>query len=716
MSPPSGAWLVQLAGVCLVTANAAWAEEPASVSGLVVTAHRPRVEKLIDRTVYDVKTDVQSATGTAADVLQHIPSVEVDADGAVSLRGDPSVTILIDGRPAAQFAAGGAGSGLLSLSASDIERVEVMTSPPAQYKVEGSGGVINIITRRKRTSGLTGTLQANAGDNGRYSGAANLSYAAGKLSLTGGLLVRKDFRRRIIADQRTTTDPASGAQTTSQESLNEGLRRTTLQARAGADYDLSPDLRLGGAFSHQEVQGGRNFLQTDASFAPSGSTTAASSRVSQGFAWNQNTSAEAHLDRTLPNSAGVLTLTGRRTTSRERERYRLDDQFQTPPKAPDAQHLHLMQNRVVTEASAEFSRDWNKDRNLRVGYDFEDDRYEFHNFGDTVDLNSGATTPNPLVTFDFVYRQRIHTGYLVYGGHLGAWRAKLGVRAEDTQTTTNLDVGGVSSTHRYFRAYPSLHAETALSPSDTFSFSLARRVNRPDPGALNPFVDYQDIYNLRAGDADLRPEDVWSYEAGWRHERPGRTLSVTGFYRFSRDGVTDLVKPLSGNVVLLTKTNLAKAKSGGVEVVASGRVLPRLTYNVSGTLAYSQIGTATLEASALRSTLALNAKASLEWRPSAQDTLQAAFSRTGRRLTPQGEIGAIGLVNFGYRREMSRRFTLVATLSDAFDGQNLRRTIATPTLEDAYDRRQLGQVAYLGFQYSFGGPKKAKPAEFQYDP
>ncbi|MHB8477731.1 MAG: TonB-dependent receptor plug domain-containing protein, partial [Steroidobacteraceae bacterium] len=129
----------------------------ASMQAVVVTAQKLDVETLIDRKVYTVTSDVQSTFGTLGDVLSVIPSVDVDPDGIVSLRGDTNVLILIDGKPATQFSGTAAGDNLQSIPAKDIERIEILTTPPAQFKADGAAGVINIITRKKRPEGGSGS-------------------------------------------------------------------------------------------------------------------------------------------------------------------------------------------------------------------------------------------------------------------------------------------------------------------------------------------------------------------------------------------------------------------------------------------------------------------------------------------------------------------------------------------------------------------------------
>ncbi len=146
---------------------------------VVVTAQAPATQTLIDRKVYSISKDLQSNFGTAADVLNNIPSVTVDTDGNVNLRNDSNVTILIDGKPSTQFSGSTGGLSLQELSASDIDRIEIMTSPPASVKASGSAGVINIITKKHRQAGFSGDIRASAGEEGRFIAGADVAYNNG---------------------------------------------------------------------------------------------------------------------------------------------------------------------------------------------------------------------------------------------------------------------------------------------------------------------------------------------------------------------------------------------------------------------------------------------------------------------------------------------------------------------------------------------------------
>ena len=179
------------------------------------------------------------------------------------------------------------------------------------------------------------------------------------------------------------------------------------------------------------------------------------------------------------------------------------------------------------------------------------------------------------------------------------------------------------------------------------------------------------------------------------------TYGATAFYRLDRNSVTDLIEPHGADVVLITKTNLPLSRSAGLDFSASGKLVGKLSYDLAGNLFYSQIDATALGAAALKSTMGLDLKASLEYRPTAADTLQLSFSRQDRRLTPQGQVSAIDLVNLGYKRELRPELALAATVSDLLDGQRFNRRISTVGLVDDYSRYQLGRLVTVGLIYSF---------------
>jgi outer membrane receptor protein involved in Fe transport len=688
---------------------------PVDLEPIVVTAQKAPVSRLIDRRTYDVATDLQSTTGTAADILNDIPSVEVDADGIVSLRGDSNVIILIDGKPSAQLTGAAAADGLFQLPASEIAKVEILPNPPAQFKADGAAGVINIITKKPRQSGSSGTAQASVGNDERYTLGADGNYSAGPLNYSGGLGLRQDDRQRILTDSRAAIDPATQDLVLSQEQVDEHVRRLTPSLKAGLDYQIDDRQSLGVEFGRRERFGDRHFDQYDESAFAAGPPTSISDRYSSGHEWRLDSDQKIQFDQKLARPDETLSFALQRSLVSEREHYDYTNTYTVPPAVPSYDDLNLSLDLLTTEFSVDYSLPLAKDRTLKAGLDAQKDDDDFGNSGDTVDPATGLWVLNPAITNYFLYRQKIGALYGSYQATVESWTFLAGLRVEDTWAAFPEVTGSASSTVRYARAYPSLHVDHSLSEDSTLSLSLGRRVTRPDPEALNPYVDRQDTQNLRAGNPNLRPEDTQSYEIGYNVDSKNLSYGVTGYLRRNRNSVTDVTQVVSADVVLITKENLAKDTAGGLEFTSNGHLTQTLSYGLSGNLFHDEIDATALSATGLKSTTGINAKASLDYHPTAADTAQVSFSRSDKRLTPQGYVGAIDLVNVGFRHQIHPNLSAVITVSDLFDGQVFRRFVGTPTLTDRYQREQVGRIAYLGIVYAFGAPKKNKANGFDYD-
>jgi outer membrane receptor for ferrienterochelin and colicin len=179
--------------------------------------------------------------------------------------------------------------------------------------------------------------------------------------------------------------------------------------------------------------------------------------------------------------------------------------------------------------------------------------------------------------------------------------------------------------------------------------------------------------------------------------------------------VTDVTEYLGNGRTLTTKTNLPRSDSAGLEFSASGHLLPKLSYNLSGNAFYTQIDATALGTPGLKSATGLNVKAKLDYRPTADDSAQIIFTRTDKRLTPQGSVSAINIVNLGYKHTLTPAVSAVATISDLFDGQRYQRFASTPTLTQVYVRSVVGRVAWFGLTYTVGVTHKEKEPNFEYD-
>ena len=687
----------------------------AKADTITVTSNALAVESLIDRKVYRADADLQHTSGTAADLLKSIPSVEVDPDGNVSLRGDPNVTILIDGKPSSQVSGASRADGLAQIPASDIDHFEVITNPSAQYKPDGSGGIINIVTRKIRKQGLSGMMQATLGNRQRSLVGVTSAYNQGRLRLSGGLNVRTDDRLRDQRELRSSIDPVTLSAIATDHTLNEHQRVHGLAAQAAADYVIDDNDIFGVSIGDTQRRAQRHFLQTDQSEDAMASPLSDSTRQSHGASWRLDGKQAVHYDHDFSRKGEKLTLNIQRTVTRERETYDYLNTFLFPIAPQSRDHLRLSLDLVTTEFSGDYVLPFGGGSRLQAGYDIQHDDNAYDNSGYTIDAATGGHLPDPNITNDFRYDQTVYAAYATYQTQLMSVDVLAGLRLEQASTSFYQITNGVGGGGDYARAYPTLHLSKDLTDTQKLTASFSERVRRPDPEELNPFTDRQDISNLRAGNPNLKPEEIQSFELGYANEAGPVTYSATGYYRVSRNGVTDITTVLSNNVFLSTKANLAQGQSTGVEFATSGRLFRGLSVTLTGNVYYNQIDTAGLTATASRSTFSGSAKTTIDYKPTNDVSFQIGANYSGRRLTPQGYVLPTWAMNFGYRRQLNDKLALVLTLSDLLDTQIQHRRIETLTLRDDYRRTSGGRVAYLGLVYTFGDAKKPKSDKFDYE-
>ncbi len=707
--------LLTVCALSVASAQQSAAAPTESLAPVVVSAPKLTVETLIDRKVYHLTDDVQSTFGTAGDLLSTIPSLEVDGDGVVSLRGDSNVLILIDGKPSALFAGASAGDNLQSLPASAIERIEIITNPPPQYQADGAAGIINIITRKHRASGLNGTVQASVGSQGRYQWGSSAGYQSGPLNVSVSALYRQDLRHRLQSSDLIAPD-STGALVDSESRMNEDIHRAIPPVAVAAEYALDDRDSLNIALGRTGRGGLRTYTELNDTVMAGNGITQASQRLSSGHDAEVDYDEKLGFTRQLGGSNDSINFTLHRTTSHENEHYDYSN-AQTLPLPPDIfyDYLGFQEQHATTEADLDYARSLSKHSNLKLGYAYEQDDYGYLAGGAGVDPVTGAQSPESQLTDAFRYRQSIHAGYATWEAQTGHFDWLGGVRTEWTLTDGQQLTQGQSTQYDYLRLYPSFHLDDHVSEESTLSLAASRRVTRPDPDNLNPYIDYEYTPNLRTGNANLRPQYTDSFETGYSYQGRKFAYSLTGYYRHNSDSVTDIIENFGNGLTLATKANLPRNDSSGLEFTASGHLLPELGYSVSGNVFYSQIDAAALGTAGLRSTTGLNGKLKLDYRPTRSTSAQIIVSRSDKRLTPQGYVSAIDVVNLGARQGMAHNLTAVVTVSDLFNGQRLLRVADTPSFTEQYQRQVLGRVVWVGVEYSFGVHSHEQESKFEYD-
>ena len=679
-------------------------KEPTNeVSAVTVTAEKPAVVNKIDRSTYDVSKDVQAQTGTAADVLNNVPSVNVDPSGNVSLRGNSNVQVYLNGKPSAMLQGDNRAATLQSMSADDIQNVEVINNPSAAFRSEGAGGIINIVTKTNRALGASGAIIANLGSEGRYNAAISGSNNLGKLTLNGGLNLRHDGRKSWSDSDRIQTNSDGSQLLTTQHTVARGFRDSR-SARAGVEYKFTDKdtVNLDLSFADRDTDG----HGSDHTAVRTGTGTGLSDILRQGRQKNPQTDKSAKLSYEhrgkVDGETLKLTLNTSESDGKRRTDYTNSYLNTNQPQSRDV--VRRDSDTQLNGFSGDYTRPLDGGRILALGFDFEDSDNSYYNYAANFDPTTGAEQVNINRTNLFKIRQTLQSGYVTYQQPIGKFETMFGLRFEDLNSDMNQVTSNIKASSDFQTWSPSLHVRYALNDKSKLKFSYSHRTQRPAASDLNPFVTYVDAHNMSAGNPYLRPQETQSYEVGYEYTSQPLTYSANLFYRDNSHTITTTTSIINNDVLLTSKINLGNSQSYGMDINFNGKLTPALSYNLNGTIFHTDMDAPSGSLRTKLSTTSSNGKASLEYKITSNDRLQISGFMTGKVLTAQGSRSGISMVNLAYRHQFDPRLSLVITAMDLFNGTKVTSKTDTSFIQDRTVSENLGQVVFIGLSYRLGGP------------
>ena len=348
------------------------------------------------------------------------------------------------------------------------------------------------------------------------------------------------------------------------------------------------------------------------------------------------------------------------------------------------------------------------DVKLKAGVDLEVGENDYDNRR-AVGPAPGALVVDTARTNRFLYDQDVFAAYVTYERPFGDFTVQGGLRAEQVNIDTHQLTSNQKNSNDDFKVYPSLFLSYTLNENNTLNANYSRRIQRPQAQDLNPYPVYQDPYNYRAGNPDLKPQQTDAFELGWQYRKGQTSYLATLYHRRNTQSVTDVVTDLGGGVLLTTKQNLGKNNSTGLELAANGRLTPTLTYSVSSNLFRNEIAAANLGFAGTREDTMVSGRANLNWQVTPKDFLQVNAISSGRRLTPQGYREPFRMLNLGYRRKINDKLSFVVTGQDVLNTIEDTVIIDTPTLRDTTSRQPRVRAVFVGFTWLFGGGKQREP-------
>lgn len=682
---------------------------------LEVSAKKEAFYNSIDRKTYNVGKELQSLNGSASDLLQNVPSVDVDIDGNVSLRGDSNVLILVDGRTSAMMGANRAAV-LQQMPADGIEKIEVITNPSAKYRPDGTAGIINITMKKKQNPGYGGSIRATVGNNSRYNVGLTANYNPGKYNIFGSFNVRQDDRQRTTQDTRSHLDVTSGQFLGTKQYTVEHQRPLSLVGQVGVDYKIGPEDKVGASVRYNHRRQVRDSNERDTSYSPTGLVLSDYNRLRYDPETEEDVEFAANYHHAFAADGRELNLDVKRSLSPENQHNDFSNVYRTPVAPTTFDRILFNPRQRNTELTAEYIHPLGDDAKIESGYELQINHNDFNHYGANLDPATGLWVTNAQLTNFFIYDQTIHAGYVTFAKDLGKFGFLAGLRLEDTQIDANQVTGNVREKNDYFRAYPSLHLSYNLREHHQLQLNYSHRVHRPDNEDVNPYPTYVDPFNLRAGNPKLVPQETHSIEAGYQYKNGDTSYLATLYYRNSYHGFTQVTQYINATTLLTTEENLAKSQSGGLEFAATRSLGPKLSVNFSSNTAYNEIDASNLGYSAKKSAFGFGAKLNANYRATKTDLIQLNSNYNARRLTAQGYRLPTFVANIGWRHDLANKKTaLILTVSDVFNTQKEETIVDTPILHDDRINRRSSRLVFMGVIYNFGKASKKSKDEIPFD-
>jgi outer membrane receptor protein involved in Fe transport len=675
-----------------------------AVEEVVVEGKRSTYTQTIDKKIFSVGDDLTSSSGSVSDLMQNIPSLQVDMEGNVSLRGSENVQILINGKPSAMMGKNRA-MVLQQLPANSIERIEIITNPSAKFKPDGTAGIINLILKKERKEGVNGTLAGNVGNKNRFNSSMALNYHKGGLNLYGSYGIRLDRRDRLSKDNRIETDSLTGDKSYLFQSIDSKARPTSNIAQAGIEWEINDknSVEASANFNHM------SFLREETTLTQKTDKNQLLTSNYDRFRHDDEFEREIEMAVKYTRKIGEdqeFSIDYTHNNQKEQEDNKFTNKYLIPV-SPDSKD-----NTLISQANSEnllrinYLRPSGKDAELELGYELEADKSDLNFYAENL-LGSTWVKDNGKSN-QFLFDETVHAFYATDKQTFGKFGVMAGLRAEQSLITSHLVTIDSIVPNNYFSIYPTLHTSYNFSEASQWQLNYSKRINRPEGDDLNPFPEYRDPYNISAGNPKLKPEQIHSVETGYLFHKGANTFSATIYYRNTYNKLTEITKLIKNNTVLLTtKENLASSSSTGVEAIVNRAFSKVATVNLNFNGYFNTLDASNLGYSGSKTAFSWNTALNTNFNITKLLMMQVNTRYASAIQTPQGERQPTFIVNIGARYEVfKRKASLLLTVSDLFDSFRNRTIIDMPGLHRETESRRAPRIVYLGFVYHFGSASK----------
>ncbi len=702
-------------------------DDSQSLEGVTVTAQRSNMKLEVDRKSFDVSQDITNAGGAASDVLENIPSVEVDNDGNISLRGNTSVEVWINGK-ASGLTSDNRAEILQQLPAESIERIEVIDNPSAKYSAEGSAGIINIVLKKDRKAGYYGSLQAGGNTRGGANTSANINYNSGKFEgyLNLGYRHREQKGGAESYQQYLNTNQYQWYKADNNSRGNNLFARAgiTLHATDKDDVSLSGMMMVGGRNSSNATpyHYGTIGAQDDSYLMLRRSTGDNSMRMFYGeFNYRHNFTDKHYLDFTVDHNNWKMDQDNVYQDSTE--------YFSTPqPTEYDYQYRPMNMRNHQWEVKLDYENPITENFMLQAGYqgNFSKENSPQESYIDNANWDGSNKVEDEAYFNRFIYKQDMHALYATATLKLGKFGIMGGLRGEYWKVNTesySFDQEHDPSLRDkpfkkdYFQLFPSVFLSYQLTETQQLQLNYTRRLRRPWGGQLNSFRNTSDASMISFGNPELTPEYSNSFSLNYLKQWDRHSLMLSAYYRPTTDVMQRInYQSSTDEMMYSTWMNVSKSLSSGLEMVLKNQLFRILNLTTTANAYYYKLDgfSRTIEGQEVTGKSDENFTWNARMQAAFMLPYDISFQLTGRyrsrQVITQGYRKANFSLDLGLRKTfLNKALTLAVNCRDLLNTRRFENFTSSDTFTRHQKNWRNGRTVNMTLTWNFGNMKAKAP-------
>ena len=685
--------------------------ETNTLATVTVSSQKKLIQKTTTGFIVNAAANISQIGGTATDLLKSTPTVSVDAEGGITLRGKAPL-ILINGRNSVF-------SSIDQIPASNIESIEIINNASAKYDANAQSGIINIVLKKNRLSGTNGavSLGAGVGSRGRTANAIILNHKTVKLNVGFGYDNRFAGRTKHNVTNRTNYN-LSDIYLINQERKDERVEQ--LQ-NLKLNIDFTPNDKS--AFSFEAIGNvvGQDNDETLKSKLSKQDKTFNTSNRRHSLEIIREKLAEFALGYNRKFRNPKKTLSANLTSSFEkgRENTSINTQNLYENESyfgdPFFQNTHNYEDSYVHNAIVDYAMPIFRKGILETGYKATSRNVK--NDFEAADKIGNAYIINPASTNTFKFNEQVHAAYLLFHSYIGKeesprWKYEVGIRAEQVNNKGETQNNSTKFTNQYFKFFPTSNLSYFIANSQFLKISYAKRINRPDLDDLNPFVDITDALNIHSGNPYLKPEIIQAFEIGYNYEWKNLTLSSSLFYRNTKNTIRNFSQFQPNGIVLRSPVNIGNANSYGIENIITLNPTRIYELNASFTLFQQAFNSSNIAVEAIQNSFNWYGKLINNFAIDSRRKLQIIGNYNSAQTTPQGNQIPVYNFDLGFQQKLGKGnsrlgLVIVDVLNTLKSGSNTFSNDFKSIRTQKADTRFI----MLTFAYSFKSTFKEKLLE-----